>query len=50
MYMKKVLETLGEALTTKDSLISFYKDERDRLQAENEALRAELEKKGAEEE
>jgi hypothetical protein len=30
--MQKVLETLGEALSTKDTLISYYKSENERLQ------------------
>ena len=50
MYLQKVLDALGEALSSKDTLISYYKGEAERLAAENKELRAELEKKGADEE
>lgn len=50
MYMQKVLETLGEAIASRDALVSFYKGENERLQKEVDRLKGLLGQKGEDEE
>lgn len=50
MYMQKVLETLGEAISSRDALVSFYKGEVERLQKEVDRLKGLLGQKGEDEE
>ena len=39
MYMQKVLEVMGEAISTRDALVSYYKEEVERLQKEVDKLK-----------